>query len=194
MNACAIHRDHLPYARALAVRSLEDIDLVVVHCTELPDLAMSRDFGAKIRYTNSLTGNSGHYYIEQSGRVEEWVPPDRVAHHVRGYNERSVGIELVNRGRFPDWFDSRKQTMTEPYPAAQIASLIFLLAELQRRLPSLHWIAGHAALDNSRVESTDDPTITVYRKRDPGVLFPWKEVLAGVALEWLPGAPRYSFT
>lgn len=193
MTALAIHRDHLPYVSALAARSLEEIDLVVIHCTELPDLATSREFGARTQYPASGTGNSGHYYIEQSGRVEEWVPLDRVAHHVRGYNERSIGIELVNRGRFPDWFDSRKQTMTEPYPAAQITSLIALLAALQRRLPSLNWIAGHEALDMGRIESTDDPTITVYRKRDPGTLFPWEEVLAAVVLEWLPGAPDYSF-
>jgi N-acetylmuramoyl-L-alanine amidase len=193
MSALPIHRDHLPYASALASRSLDQIDLAVIHCTELPDLAMSRAFGERIQYAESGTGNSGHYYVEQSGRVEEWVPPDRVAHHVRGYNERSVGIELVNRGRFPDWFDSRRQTMSEPYPGEQIASLIALLALLQLRLPALRWIAGHEALDVSRVESSDQPSIRVCRKRDPGILFPWNKVLAAVALEWLPGAPRYSF-
>jgi N-acetylmuramoyl-L-alanine amidase len=191
MDALAIHRDHLPYTTALAARSLEDIDLAVIHCTELPDLAMCRAFGIRIRYTTSGTGNSGHYYVEQSGRVEEWVPLERVAHHVRGYNERSVGVELVNRGRFPNWFSSREQDMTEPYPEAQIASLNALLAELKLRLPSLRWIAGHEALDSSRVESTDEPTKTVFRKRDPGILFPWKDVLAAVSLEWLPEAPRF---
>ena len=191
MTALAIHRDHLPYAEALASRSFASIDLAVIHCTELPDLAKSRAFGAEIHYTASGTGNSGHYYIEQSGRVEEWVPLDRVAHHVRGYNERSVGIELVNRGRFPNWLDSREQRMTEPYPETQIAGLINLLAALELRLPSLRWIAGHEALDISRVESSDAPTMKVYRKRDPGMLFPWADVLAATALEWLPEAPRY---
>jgi N-acetylmuramoyl-L-alanine amidase len=191
MTALEIHRDHLSYASALASRSLDAIDLVVIHCTELPDLAISRAFGEKIQYTASATGNSGHYYVEQSGRIEEWVPLNRVAHHVRAYNERSVGVELVNRGRFPDWFDSRRQTMSEPYPAEQITGLIALLAELQHCLPSLRWIAGHEALDVSRVEASDEPTITVYRKQDPGILFPWEEVLAAVALEWLPGTPRY---
>lgn len=191
MTTLSIHRDHLSYASALASRSPDEIDLVVIHCTELPDLAMSRACGEKIQYTASGTGNSGHYYIEQSGRIEEWVPLDRVAHHVRAYNERSVGVELVNRGRFPEWFDSRRQTMSEPYPAEQIAGLIALLAELQLRLPSLRWIAGHEALDVGRVEASDEPTISVYRKRDPGILFPWEEVLAAVALEWLPGTPRY---
>jgi N-acetylmuramoyl-L-alanine amidase len=190
MTALEIHRDHLPYASALASRSLDEIDLAVIHCTELPDLSMSRAFGEKIHYSSSGTGNCGHYYVEQSGRIEEWVPIERVAHHVRAYNERSVGVELVNRGRFPDWFDSRRQAMAEPYPATQIAGLIALLAELQHCLPSLRWIAGHEALDMSRVEASDDPTITVYRKRDPGIQFPWQEVLDAVGLEWLPGAPR----
>jgi N-acetylmuramoyl-L-alanine amidase len=194
MTALSIHRDHLPYASALASRSLDQVDLAVIHCTELPDRAMSRAFGEKIHYTESGTGNSGHYYVEQSGRVEEWVPPDRVAHHVRGYNERSVGVELVNRGRFPDWLDSRRQTMSEPYPGEQIASLIALLALLQLRLPALRWIAGHEALDLSQVEASDQPTLSVYRKRDPGIMFPWSKVLAAVALEWLPDAPAHGLS
>src|SRR5690349_2752205 len=113
----------LPYADRLAPRAPADIDLVVVHCTELPDLAMAREYGERVHY-DAGTGNSGHLYIDRDGRVERWVPYDRVAHHCRGYNPRSIGIELVNTGRWPDWFDSRRQAMTEPYPEAQIDALI----------------------------------------------------------------------
>lgn len=165
----------LPYAARLDARALTDIDLVVIHCTELPDLAQARAFGEKALYASS-TGNSGHYYIDRDGRVFQFVPVERIAHHVRGYNERSIGIELVNRGRWPDWFDSRRQTMHEPYPQTQIAALAALLAQLRQRLPNLRHIAGHEWLDREQVPASDDPQLRVARKRDPGPLFPWPAI------------------
>ena len=183
MSRLIIHRKPLPYVRSLAARPTDRIDLAVIHCTELPDLAMAREFGEKLHYPATSTGNSGHYYIERSGRVEEWVPLDRVAHHARGYNERSIGIELCNLGRYPDWFDSRKQELCEPYTAAQLGSLVELLHQLQKELPALRWIAGHEALDTRRITASDDPDATVFRKRDPGALFPWEALLAGVNFE-----------
>ncbi|MHC1479683.1 N-acetylmuramoyl-L-alanine amidase [Frateuria aurantia] len=179
-----IHPDPLPYDAALARRPLSAIDLVVIHCTELPDLGMARVWGEQVRYADG-TGNSGHYYIDRDGSIHEYASPDRVAHHVRGYNPRSVGIELVNRGRYPDWLDSRHQQMSESYPPAQLAALRELLLELQRRLPGLTHIAGHEKLDTATVAATDDPSIQVFRKRDPGPCFPWAEVLHGLSLQVL---------
>jgi len=149
---------------------------------------MAREFAQRILYAETATGNSGHYYIERSGRIEEWVPPGRVAHHVRGYNSRSVGIELVNLGRYPDWFDSRSQDMTEPYPEAQINGLAQLLRDLRRRLPGLRWLAGHETLDSGLIPASDNPDRTVRRKRDPGPLFPWSVVLQAVGLELFQGS------
>ncbi len=135
----------LPYVDHLDPREIAQIELVVIHCTELPSLAIARKFGEMAHY-DSGTGNSGHYYIDRDGRTEEYVPPERIAHHTRGWNPRSVGIELVNSGRHPDWLDSRRQQMTEPYPAAQIDALIALLADLRLRCPALTDIAGHEDL------------------------------------------------
>lgn len=173
----------LPYASLLEARSLELIDMVVLHCTELPDLAMAREYGERIHYPDSGTGNSGHYYVDRNGAVELWVPENRVAHHVRAFNSRSLGIELVNTGRYPDWFDSRHQSMTEPYPAAQIESLLALITNLTARLPALRLIAGHQDLDRTTVPATDDNRIHVPRKRDPGELFPWANVLDACGLK-----------
>src|SRR5690606_34258660 len=75
----------LPYEERLDERPLAAIDLVVIHCTELPDLAAARSEGERVRY-DSGTGNSGHYYIDRDGSVHLFVRPARVAHHVRGYN------------------------------------------------------------------------------------------------------------
>jgi len=180
-----IYENHLPYVQGLVHRRLESIDLVVIHCTELPDLATAREFGKRVHYPVSGTGNSGHYYIERTGRIEQWVPPHKVAHHVRGYNERSIGIELDNKGRYPDWLDTRRQIMTEAYPSAQIRSLVALLLHLSAELPSLAWIAGHDSLDTSRVAASDNPVVLVYRKRDPGPLFPWPDVMHTIKLERL---------
>ncbi len=132
----------------------------------------------KARRRKSGTGNSGHFYIDRDGQVHVWVPLDRVAHHVRGHNARSVGIELVNRGRYPDWLASTSQRMDQPYTAEQIAALRALLVDLQARLPNLREIAGHEDLDTEQVPASDDPSRRVFRKRDPGPLFPWGEVLA----------------
>ncbi|MGK2927092.1 MAG: N-acetylmuramoyl-L-alanine amidase [Lysobacterales bacterium] len=194
MSGLALRRCHLTYAGLLEPRRADTIDLAVIHCTELPDLATARAYGERVVYPRpssgpdfdsdpgSGTGNSGHFYIERNGSIEEWVPMERIAHHVRGFNERSVGIELVNIGRFPEWFDSRRQVMGEPYPAAQVEALAQLLGQLSTLLPNLRWIAGHDALDQGYVAATDDPALRVRRKLDPGPLFPWNHLMGAVPL------------
>lgn len=179
----------LPYVEHLQLRSAEQIELVVIHCTELPDLAAARSAGERVLYPSG-TGNSGHFYIDRDGQVHVWVPLDRIAHHVRGHNARSLGIELINRGRFPDWLASGSQQMEEPYPAAQIAALRALLLELQRELPNLREIAGHEDLDTERVPASDDPDRQVFRKRDPGPQFPWAEVLLDLPLQRIASPPE----
>lgn len=179
--------DPLPYESLLEARPLAQVDLVVIHCTELPDLATARRFGEERRYASG-TGNSGHYYIDRDGGCHCWVRPQRVAHHVRGYNARSLGIELVNSGRWPHWLDSRHQAMDEPYPEAQIDALVALLQQLQEALPALAFIAGHEDLDGESVPASDAPERQVRRKRDPGPLFPWARLLRDVGLQRLAPA------
>lgn len=183
--------DHLPYVNQLDRRSLASIDLVVIHCTELPDLATARVYGERVHHPDSGTGNCGHYYIGQDGRVEEWVPPDRIAHHVRAYNDRSIGIELDNLGRYPDWFDSGSQTMDHPYSKVQLDNLVRLLHLLRNAIPAICQISGHDMLDLERVQASDDPGLKVRRKVDPGPMFPWKKFVAATGLELMkPGRPK----
>jgi len=178
-----IEKAHLSYVPRLAVRRLDTIARVVIHCTELPGLVEARAYGEHVLYPESGTGNSGHWYIDRDGRIFEYVPPERIAHHVRDQNQDSLGIELVNLGRWPDWLDSRHQQPQEPYPPAQIAALRSLLQFLTATLPGLHQIAGHEDLDTAEVAASDNPALRVRRKRDPGPLFPWEEVLAGIGLQ-----------
>ena len=172
----------LSYAQRLDSRRSEDINLFVVHCTELPDLAMARVYGEKVHYPEAQTGNSGHFYIDRDGSVEQWVPLDRVAHHVKGFNPASIGVELVNTGRYPDWFCSVNQTMSEPYPVLQIRALVALINHLQARLTGLVNIAGHEDLDTGMIVSEDRSDTMIRRKLDPGPLFPWSEFMVNVSL------------
>lgn len=176
-----IHDRPLAYVERLTARAPHAVDLVVVHCTELPDLATAREYGERIVHPSGA-GNSGHYYIDRDGSVFRYAPDARIAYHTRGYNERSIGVELVNIGRWPDWFDSRKQAMAEPYPDAQIEALLALLAHLRTALPNLTRIAGHEDLDTTRVVASDDATREVRRKLDPGPMFPWPRVLSACGL------------
>ena len=174
----------LPYERLLDERPRSQVDLVVIHCTELPDLAMAREFGEQVHY-DSGTGNSGHFYVDRDGSVHQYVSVERIAHHVRGHNPRAVGIELVNTGRYPDWLAAGNQHMREPYPDPQIAGLIALLHTLQAELPSLRFIAGHEDLDTTRVPASDEPDTLVQRKLDPGPRFPWEQLMGSTTLQRL---------
>lgn len=178
----------LPYVERLAGRDPASIRVVVIHATELPDLATAREYGERIHYPDSQTGNSGHFYIDRDGVVEQWVALDRIAHHVRGHNAASVGIELVNGGRFPHWYRSDHQAWPEPYPDAQIDALTGLLARLERELPALRFITGHNRLDTSLQAADDDPDVMIRRKLDPGPRFPWARVLEASGLEYLEHA------
>lgn len=178
-----IHQQPLPYADRLDSRPLDQITGVVIHCTETPDLATAREFGERIVHTGSQTGNSGHFYIDLDGRIEQYVPLEQVAHHVAGMNSGTIGIELVNTGRWPDWLHSESQLPDTPYPDVQIQALLELLEQLEQQLPSLEWIAGHQDLDTRRVPASDNPEILVPRKVDPGPMFPWGRVLSVSGLE-----------
>lgn len=182
LNQPAIHNNPLSYEARLTPRTADAITLVVIHCTELPDLETAREYGEKIHYPDSGTGNSGHFYIDRDGRVELWIDPLFMAHHVAGHNENSIGIELVNLGRYPDWFNSDSQVMHETYPEVQIAALISLLDHLAGAFPGLCSIAAHEDLDRRQVAATNNPNELVRRKMDPGPLFPWDSVLAAISL------------
>ncbi|MCC6506474.1 MAG: N-acetylmuramoyl-L-alanine amidase, partial [Aquimonas sp.] len=42
----------LPYVEHLEQRRLQQVDLVVIHCTELPDLAAARQTGEQVLYAS----------------------------------------------------------------------------------------------------------------------------------------------
>ncbi|MDT8439334.1 MAG: N-acetylmuramoyl-L-alanine amidase [Wenzhouxiangellaceae bacterium] len=167
----------LSYVDRLETRDPAAVELIVIHATELPDLATARAYGERIHYPESRTGNSGHFYIDRDGRIEQWVPLARVAHHVSGHNRGSIGIELVNRGRWPNWYASDHQHWLDDYPDAQIDALVRLLSALRKQLPGIRQIAGHDQLDTRTQPAEDQPEVLIRRKLDPGPGFPWAAVI-----------------
>lgn len=161
----------LPCFEALPERSVADIRLLVLHSTEEPSLEDARRIARE-----SEDCIAAHYYIDRDGSVEEWVPITRAARHVSGHNQASIGIELVNLGRWPDHLASTSQAPTEPFGDPQIEALEELIDILRGACPSLADIKRHSDLDQRRVSASDARGLTVRRRIDPGPLFPWARV------------------
>lgn len=182
LSACStsgnlgLKQNNLPYWQKLDSRSTADINLLVIHATELSDLKEARQYGERILYDDG-TGASGHYYIDRDGYTEQYVPENRVAHHTSGWNSKSLSVELINRGRYPNWYMRDSQVMREPYSKTQIDALITLISKMTAKYPTIKYIQGHEDLDRRKVKSDDDPDYHVERKMDPGNYFPWVDVI-----------------
>lgn len=111
---------------------------------------------------------SAHYVIAEEGTVYEMVDPACRAWHagesswrgLENMNSRSLGLEIVNSGK-------------EPYPTAQITSVI----ELAKTLQDLYKIPPANCLGHADVAPS--------RKQDPGPYFPWAR-LASCGLGLMP--------
>jgi N-acetyl-anhydromuramyl-L-alanine amidase AmpD len=150
----------------------EPIDLVVLHATGGPTCDPRTNqpvwVGAgtlreDLRAIEAHPLLGIHYMIDRDGTVAASIPEAQVAHHVFRFSGRSIGIELVNAG------DGR-----DPYPAAQIASLVELLRDIVRRRGiGRDGIERHSDLDRAMLPCAKDRR----RKVDPGAAFPYRDVL-----------------
>ena len=147
------------------------VDALILHYTGMETgalaLARLRDADAQV---------SCHYLVWDDGRIDQLVAERHRAWHAgrsfwRGetdLNAVSVGIEIVNGGH---------DFGSPPFPAAQIAAVVFLCREI---------LARHA-IPAARVLAHSD--VAPDRKRDPGERFPWHELAAGGVGRWLPPEP-----
>ena len=130
--------------------------LIVLHATEQGGVQESLD---TLRSRNSGGPVSAHYLIGKDGALYQLVSDDLRAWHagpgrwgtITDVNSVSIGIELDNNGE-------------APFPPAQIASLLKLLEDLCERL------------DIPRTQIVAHADFAPTRKRDPGKLFPWKQL------------------
>jgi N-acetyl-anhydromuramyl-L-alanine amidase AmpD len=147
---------------------------IVLHATGGPDCDASRSFrggtleGIVQHFLRNRSRISIHYVIGRDGRVVAMVPESQIAWHVRGHNQDSIGIELVNDGDGIDQY-------TDP----QIDSLIELLRGLlERHGLGVDAVKTHDELDDSTIVCNG---VVIKRKQDPGRAFPREWVIARVA-------------
>jgi len=148
------------------------IDMVVIHSTGGPtcDAGTGKPIwvGAgtleeNMRQIEAHPKLGIHYMIDRDGTVRASVPEDQVAHHVFRVSGRSIAIELINDG---DGLD--------PFPDAQLASLVKLLRDIkQRRGITRDGIRLHSELDHALLPCDR----TQRRKVDPGAAFPHESIL-----------------
>lgn len=127
-------------------------NLVVIHHTS--DNSVDE---AMRTLANPLRKVSAHYLIARDGAIIQLVDERARAWHAgeskwgaaTDINSASLGIELDNNG-------------SEPFPEAQISSLLRLLADVKERyrIPAANFV-GHA-------------DVAPRRKTDPSRFFPWK--------------------
>jgi N-acetylmuramoyl-L-alanine amidase len=130
--------------------------LIVIHATEQESVQRSLD---TLRSRNSGGPVSAHYLIGRDGRRYQLVADDQRAWHagagnwgtITDVNSVSIGIELDNDG-------------TAAFPNQQIDSLLLLLEDLCTRL----------RIPRTQIVAHSDFAPT--RKKDPGLLFPWKRL------------------
>jgi N-acetylmuramoyl-L-alanine amidase len=146
-------------------------DMIVLHYT-----GMKSGPAALARLTHPAARVSAHYLVEEDGRVFALVDEARRAWHAgvsfwRGesdINGASVGVELVNPGH---------EFGYRPFPEAQIAALIDLLADIRSR-----W-----TIPDARILGHSD--VAPARKEDPGELFPWAALAAAGHGLWAQPPP-----
>jgi N-acetylmuramoyl-L-alanine amidase len=158
------------------------VDALIVHSLGGPDCragtrfyrAVTGDARAWMATFNRLPVVSIHYVVDRDGRVEAGVPEDIAATHATGWNQRSIGIELVNNG------DGR-----DPFPPPQIKALVTLARAVMARHPGIRpeRVLRHSDVDRSTFPSDrfGEGCAAYRRKEDPGDAFPWDAFRAALA-------------
>ena len=139
-------------------RSKNTIKFVIIHYT-----GMQSEIESIERLKNPKTKVSCHYLINRNGLVTQMVKDKFIAWHAgkskwkkfNNLNNRSIGIELVNKGH-----EFGYQNFTKK----QIKSLINLCLNLKKK----YSIKKENFLGHS--------DIAPLRKSDPGEKFPWKKL------------------
>lgn len=146
-------------------------DMLVLHYT-----GMTRGAEALARLRDPEAKVSAHYLVEEDGRIFRLVAEERRAWHAgrsfwkgeEGVNHASIGIEIVNPGH---------EFGYRPFPEAQIAAVIALLADIR----------GRWTVEDGRILGHSD--VAPARKQDPGELFPWKRLAEAGHGVWADADP-----
>ncbi len=144
------------------------IDHLVLHYTGMKTCA-----AAVARLRDPVAKVSSHYVVDEDGTVYALVGEDMRAWHagvsfwrgVRGLNDRSVGIEIVNPGH---------EFGYRAFPEVQMRAVRELCLGILGRWPGIEArnVVGHS-------------DIAPDRKQDPGELFPWAWLAAAGVGVWM---------
>ena len=137
------------------IRKVREIKLLIIHYTGMQSMRV-----AIKRLVETKNQVSCHYLISREGKIFQMVEDNRIAWHagkskwgnLKDLNDKSIGIELVNRGHKYGY---------QKFSKKQISSLITLC----HKLKSKYKIKNHLILGHS--------DIAPLRKSDPGEKFPW---------------------
>ena len=155
------------------IRLKKDIEFVIFHYT-----GMQSEIESIERLKNPKHKVSCHYLINRKGIVIQMVKELNVAWHagkskwkkVNDLNDKSLGIELVNRGH---------QYGYQNFSSKQINSLIKLCKILKKK----YSIKSENFLGHS--------DIAPLRKIDPGEKFPWKKLSKYNLGNWYKQKPDF---
>jgi N-acetylmuramoyl-L-alanine amidase len=159
-------------ARRVGGARTQAIDMIVIHSTGGPtcDAVTGKPIWVRagtlddnLRQIEAHPVLGIHYMIDRDGTLRASVAEDQVAHHVYSVSGRSIAIELINDG------DGR-----DPFPEAQLATLLNLLRDItQRRGIRRDGIKRHSDLDRGLLPCDR----TQRRKVDPGAAYPHESIL-----------------
>jgi len=152
------------YSKKLRLKS--QIKFVIFHYT-----GMQSEIESINRLKNPKYKVSCHYLINRKGEIIQMVKDKNIAWHAGksrwkkfiNLNNKSIGIELVNRGH---------QFGYQKFSIKQIKSLIFLCKRLKKK----YAIKAENFLGHS--------DIAPLRKSDPGEKFPWKQLSSQKIGKW----------
>ena len=157
------------------------VDALIIHSLGGPDCRDGRRFFKQIdgdaaqwaKTFETLPGVSIHYVIGRDGTVVSSIPEPFAASHAIGWNQRSIGIELVNNGDGVD-----------PFPQPQMDALVRLSREIRQRHPAItpERIFRHSDVDRSMFsDETFGAGCSAYRRKlDPGDAFSWEAFKAAL--------------
>lgn len=152
-------------------------------------------------------GVNPHYYIDREGGVHRLTPEAKLCSHARGYNQRSIGIELAGVGSEP-WMqklatDAGATPAELGYTPAQYAALGSLLKDIASRRPQVQAIlhsdiwerAATVRADAVTVRAAAQPDAAVTTKLEKGRRV-WVRAEAGdwMQVEYRDGATGYLLT
>lgn len=112
------------------------IDLVVIHCSATPpdmDIGVSQIRRWHVN-ERGFADVGYHYVIRRDGKIEIGRPLEQIGAHVKGHNEKSIGICLIGGTNADDrreaefnftmpqmmWLADLLNKLTQDYPAARL--------------------------------------------------------------------------